>query len=127
MENSVVVIDDQQHEWKKIVDSIKKLNLKCYPLIDQFKVFRKSIEEIIVKQIKKRIPPNPIQATIEMEGSFDARTRVQYQLGYNTGLTELPSSAEHATMRTSLAIACAAFLVGYALFDRLRDSYPEAV
>jgi hypothetical protein len=33
------------------------------------------------QQIRKRIPPNPIQATIEMEGRFDARTRVFYQIG----------------------------------------------
>ncbi len=33
----------------------------------------------LVKQIKKRIPPSPIQSTIEMEGSFDAKTRVHYQ------------------------------------------------
>jgi hypothetical protein len=34
----------------------------------------------LVKQLKKRIPPNPIQSTIEMEGSFDSKTRVHYQL-----------------------------------------------
>ena len=33
------------------------------------------------EQIKKRIPPNPIQATIEMEGKFDAKTRIFYQVG----------------------------------------------
>lgn len=33
----------------------------------------------LLKQIKKRLPPNPIQATIEMEGSFDAGTRIHYQ------------------------------------------------
>jgi hypothetical protein len=33
------------------------------------------------RQIKKRIPPNPIQATVEMEGKFDDRPRVFYQLG----------------------------------------------
>ena len=32
-------------------------------------------------QIKKRLRPNAIQATIEMEGSFDARTRAHYQIG----------------------------------------------
>lgn len=35
----------------------------------------------LAKQIRKRIPPNPIQATVEMEGSFDAATRVHYQFG----------------------------------------------
>jgi hypothetical protein len=32
------------------------------------------------RQLRKRIPPNPIQATIDCEGSFDARTRYGYQL-----------------------------------------------
>ena len=32
-------------------------------------------------QIKKRLRPNAIQATVEMEGSFDARTRAHYQIG----------------------------------------------
>lgn len=35
----------------------------------------------LLEQIKKRIPPNPIQATIDMEGKFDNRTRVFYQIG----------------------------------------------
>ncbi len=32
-------------------------------------------------QIKKRFPPNAIQATIDMEGSFDNRSRIYYQIG----------------------------------------------
>ena len=32
-------------------------------------------------QVKKRIPPNPIEATIEMEGSFDNKSRLKYQFG----------------------------------------------
>lgn len=35
----------------------------------------------LIAQILKRIPPNPIQATIEMEGSFTDRTRIFYQFG----------------------------------------------
>lgn len=35
----------------------------------------------LLEQIRKRIPPNPIQATIDMEGEFDNRTRVFYQIG----------------------------------------------
>ena len=33
------------------------------------------------EQIKKRIPPNPIQATIELNGKFDNRSRAFYQTG----------------------------------------------
>lgn len=36
---------------------------------------------LLWKQIKKRIPPNPIQATIDMEGAFDERSRLYYQVG----------------------------------------------
>jgi hypothetical protein len=32
------------------------------------------------KQIKKRFPPNPIQATIEVEGDFDKNFRIIYQI-----------------------------------------------
>lgn len=33
------------------------------------------------QQILKRIPPNPIESTIEMEGEFDDSLRAQYQIG----------------------------------------------
>ncbi|NNE98874.1 MAG: hypothetical protein HKN25_07625 [Pyrinomonadaceae bacterium] len=33
------------------------------------------------KQIKKRIPPNPIFSTVYMDGDLDSRTRVFYQIG----------------------------------------------
>jgi hypothetical protein len=33
------------------------------------------------KQVKKRIPPNAIQSTIEMEGAFDEAPRIYYQIG----------------------------------------------
>lgn len=38
-------------------------------------------KKMLGRQILKRIPPNPIQATIEMEGDFDAGTRIFYQCG----------------------------------------------
>lgn len=38
----------------------------------------KNPKEILI-QLKKRFPPNPIQATVETEGSFDSRTRIHYQ------------------------------------------------
>jgi hypothetical protein len=34
-----------------------------------------------IEQVLKRIPPNPIQATVELEGSFSKRTRIFYQFG----------------------------------------------
>jgi hypothetical protein len=38
-------------------------------------------KKLLYKQIRKRFPPNPIQATIEMGGDFDARSRIHYQIG----------------------------------------------
>lgn len=38
-------------------------------------------KKLLAKQIKRRFRPNPIWATVQMEGSFDARTRVFYQVG----------------------------------------------
>jgi hypothetical protein len=32
-------------------------------------------------QLKKRFPPNAIQATIDMNGEFDNKTRLFYQIG----------------------------------------------
>lgn len=37
--------------------------------------------KLLVSQVLKRMRPNPIWATVDMEGSFDAKTRVFYQLG----------------------------------------------
>ena len=33
------------------------------------------------KQVRKRIPPNPIYATISMEGNLDSKFRFHYQIG----------------------------------------------
>jgi hypothetical protein len=33
-----------------------------------------------IQQIKKRVPPNPVQATVEQEGSFDKHPRIYYQI-----------------------------------------------
>lgn len=44
----------------------------------------------MAQQIAKRLRPNPIQATISMEGSFDARTRLFYRLG--DVFSRIPSS-----------------------------------
>lgn len=37
--------------------------------------------KVLIEQVKRRFSPNPIRATIEMEGSFDAPTRFFYRLG----------------------------------------------
>lgn len=37
--------------------------------------------KLFTTQLLKRIRPNPIWATVDVEGSFDAKTRVFYQLG----------------------------------------------
>lgn len=37
--------------------------------------------KLLFRQLFKRIPPNPIQATIEMEGRFDNSSRLHYQVG----------------------------------------------
>lgn len=34
-----------------------------------------------IAQLRKRIPPNPIQSTVNMEGEFDNRPRIIYQIG----------------------------------------------
>ena len=36
---------------------------------------------MLLRQIKKRIPPNPIQASIDMNAPFDDRSRLYYQIG----------------------------------------------
>jgi hypothetical protein len=45
---------------------------------------------VLIQQIKKRIPPNPIQATIAMEAPIDDSWRLPYQLG-NTVQRLFPS------------------------------------
>lgn len=37
--------------------------------------------KMFFKQLRKRFPPNAVQATVEMDGSFDSPTRLHYQLG----------------------------------------------
>ena len=43
--------------------------------------FAISDPKTLLKQIPRRLRPDPIWATIQMEGSFDARTRAFYQIG----------------------------------------------
>jgi len=62
------LIKTVEKEWESDV----KLVPLHYFLNDKKEFFR---------QIKKRIPPNPILATIDMEGEFDDRPRIFYQIG----------------------------------------------
>lgn len=62
------LISAVEREWKS--------NVRLKPLHTCFRDGKQLLEQIL-----KRIPPNPIQATIELEGSFDDRSRVFYQVG----------------------------------------------
>jgi hypothetical protein len=46
--------------------------------------------KMLWRQIKKRIPPNPIEAMVELEGEIDGRRRLFYQFG-SIGKRLLPS------------------------------------
>jgi hypothetical protein len=65
-----------EREWKRGV-KLKPL-LKCLNDGKQ-----------LLEQIRRRIPPNPIQATVELEGSFDERPRIFYQIA-NTFTRMIP-------------------------------------
>lgn len=72
------LVETVEKEWKSEV--------KLIPL--QRSLYDK---KLFWRQIKKRIPPNPIQATVELEGSFDDKPRIFYQLG-NVFSRFLPSA-----------------------------------
>lgn len=57
-----------EKEWQSDV----KLRSLHYFLRDRKELWR---------QIKKRIPPNPIQATVDMNGEFNDQPRILYQIG----------------------------------------------
>lgn len=63
----VWLIKTVEREWKSSV----KLRPIHTCLNDWREVFR---------QVIKRVPPNPIQSTVEMEGSFDEGLRAKYQI-----------------------------------------------
>ncbi len=71
------LIETVEKEWKSEV-RLKPLQQSLYD------------KKILWEQIKKRIPPNPIQATVEMEGNFDDKPRIFYQLS-NILVRFLPS------------------------------------
>ncbi len=76
------VIETVEKEWESTVSfSYLEVNLSS----------RKQFFE----QLKKRIPPNPIQATVNMEGEFDNRTRIFYQIG--DMLLRLPPSVKRVS------------------------------
>jgi len=49
-----------------------------------------SDRKMLLAQIKRRMRPNPIWATVDCEGSFDARTRIFYQI--RNAVRRIPSS-----------------------------------
>ena len=66
-----------EKEWQS------QIRLKpLYTCLNDWRVFS--------QQIRKRIPPNPIQATVEMEGDFDESSRLKYQWG--SVLSRIPPS-----------------------------------
>lgn len=62
-----------------VIDTIEKEWASGVPLIP----LRYCLHERkkLWQQVCKRLPPNPIQATVDMEGEFDDRSRFFYQLG----------------------------------------------
>lgn len=62
------VVKTVEREWKKGV-RLKPL-YRCLKNGGEF-----------IEQIKLRIPPNPIQATFDVGGAFDERTRIPHQIG----------------------------------------------
>lgn len=56
-----------EKEWQSVV--------RLIPLRSAKRNYR-----TFLQQVRKRLPPNPITATIDCEGDFDARTRIFYQI-----------------------------------------------
>lgn len=59
---------------------IEKIWSRKYPFIPLDACYRD--REMFLYQLKLRFPPNPIMATIGVNGRFDARTRIPYQIKY---------------------------------------------
>lgn len=59
----------------KAVEKEWKRDIKLIPLENCLKD-----KKIFFQQLKLRLPPNPVESTIEMEGAFDEKTRIFYQL-----------------------------------------------
>ena len=64
---------------KWITDTLEREWARDVRLIPLRIAYRKP--RMLIEQIRKRLPPNPITATIDMEGEFDDRPRIRYQLG----------------------------------------------
>lgn len=63
------------HWMEKTLEKEWQSNLRLQPL--HWNLFNL---KVLWKQIKKRIPPNAIQATIEMQGDFEDSPRITYQI-----------------------------------------------
>ena len=70
------------HETEHIEDWIEKCLEKEWRSNVRLRSLHTCINDpkLLIKQIRKRLPPNPIQATIEAEGELDGGTRLPYQL-----------------------------------------------
>lgn len=71
------LINAVEHEWSS--------DVKPKPLEASL-----NDSKVLMQQVKRRFSPNPIRATVEMEGSFDARTRFFYRVG--NFIKRIPSS-----------------------------------
>jgi len=65
-------------DW--LADQVEKSWREDIPLVPIHLVLKDA--NGLITQIRKRLPPNPIMATIAMEGSLDSKTRIHYQIGY---------------------------------------------
>ena len=71
--------DEAKDIPKWIIKTVEREWARDVRLIPLRIAYRKP--RMLFRQIAKRLPPNPITATIDMEGEFDDRPRIWYQLG----------------------------------------------
>ena len=78
--------DTRIPEWmKRTVEAEWAAEIKPYPL--EASLFDRPM---LIAQLRRRMRPNPIFATVDCEGSIDARTRVGYQV--RNWFRRIPSS-----------------------------------
>jgi Uncharacterised nucleotidyltransferase len=82
---------------KKCIEAEWMSDVRLEPVITHIKS-----PTSLLKQIWKRIPPNPIRATIEMEGDIDAATRIPYQLKCLAKMLSHPLGSHRKTLPPSI-------------------------